>query len=70
MDYVADKQGFHPVLSDPLPELPRDSESVAQAKDKHFQLYAKIAEDHASHPHPDPGEKSPESNKYSYYDKI
>ncbi|XP_045503167.1 cuticle protein 16.8-like [Colias croceus] len=53
VDYIADREGFHPVLSDPLPEHPRDSESVAQAKDKHFALYAQIAEDHAHHPHPD-----------------
>ncbi|CAK1541383.1 unnamed protein product [Leptosia nina] len=53
VDYVADREGFHPVLSDPLPEHPTDSESVARAKDRHFQLYAKIAEEHAQHPYPD-----------------
>lgn len=53
VDYVADKQGFHPILSDVPPEHPADSESVAQAKTKHFELYAKIAEEHATHPHPD-----------------
>ncbi|CAH2051582.1 unnamed protein product, partial [Iphiclides podalirius] len=49
VEYVADREGFHPVLSDVPPEHPADSESVAQAKDRHFQLYARIAEEHA-HP--------------------
>ncbi|VVD00754.1 cuticle protein 16.8-like [Leptidea sinapis] len=53
VDYVADREGFHPVLSDAPPDHPSDSESVARAKDRHFQLYAKIAEEHAQHPHPD-----------------
>ncbi|XP_075983756.1 uncharacterized protein LOC142981621 [Anticarsia gemmatalis] len=53
VEYVADKEGFHPVLSDEPPEHPADSESVAKAKDRHYQLYAKIAEDHAQHPYPD-----------------
>lgn len=53
VEYVADKEGFHPVLSDVPPEHPADSESVALAKDRHFQLYAKIAQDHANNPHPD-----------------
>ncbi|CAH1641336.1 unnamed protein product [Spodoptera littoralis] len=52
VDYVADKQGFHPILSHVLPEHPADSESVAQAKNRHYQLYAKIAEEHAN-PHPE-----------------
>lgn len=52
VDYVADQQGFHPVLSDAPPEHPTDSESVARAKDRHYQLYAKIAEEHAN-PHPE-----------------
>ncbi|XP_073948728.1 uncharacterized protein isoform X2 [Choristoneura fumiferana] len=52
VDYVADKEGFHPILSDAPPELPADSESVAKAKNRHYQLYAKIAEEHASYPHP------------------
>ncbi|CAH2094181.1 unnamed protein product [Euphydryas editha] len=53
VDYVADSEGFHPVLSDPPPEHPTDSESVAKAKNRHFELYAKIAEEHANHPFPD-----------------
>lgn len=53
VEYIADQQGFHPVLSDVPPEHPTDSESVALAKDKHLQLYAKIAQDHANYPHPD-----------------
>ncbi|XP_049879012.1 cuticle protein 16.8-like [Pectinophora gossypiella] len=54
VQYVADKEGFHPLLSDPLPEHPVDSESVARAKDRHYQLYQKIAEEHANYPHPSP----------------
>ncbi|CAH0714069.1 unnamed protein product, partial [Brenthis ino] len=53
VEYVADKEGFHPLLSDVPPEHPADSESVARAKDRHFELYAKIAEEHAHHPFPD-----------------
>ncbi|XP_026488987.2 cuticle protein 21-like [Vanessa tameamea] len=53
VDYVADRDGFHPVLSDVPPEHPADSASVAKAKDRHFELYAKIAEEHAHHPFPD-----------------
>ncbi|XP_059046922.1 cuticle protein 16.8-like [Achroia grisella] len=52
VDYIADKEGFHPILNDAPPEHPADSESVAQAKDKHYRLYAKIAEEHAHQPHP------------------
>ncbi|KAF9810684.1 hypothetical protein SFRURICE_021137 [Spodoptera frugiperda] len=52
VDYVADKQGFHPILSHVPPEHPADSDSVAQAKNRHYQLYAKIAEEHAN-PHPE-----------------
>ncbi|XP_063833431.1 uncharacterized protein LOC135082562 [Ostrinia nubilalis] len=53
VDYVADKDGFHPLLSDPLPDHPTDSEAVARAKDNHYQLYAQIAQQHYEHPHPD-----------------
>lgn len=49
VEYVADKEGFHPLLNEVPPEHPRDSESVALARDRHFQLYSKIAEEHA-HP--------------------
>ncbi|XP_053616934.1 larval cuticle protein A3A [Plodia interpunctella] len=52
VDYVADKQGFHPVLSEQPPEHPADSAAVARAKDQHHLLYAKIAEEHAQHPYP------------------
>ncbi|CAB3219970.1 unnamed protein product [Arctia plantaginis] len=60
VDYVADKQGFHPLLSDVPPEHPTDSESVARAKDRHFQLYAKIAEQHA-HPEEVPSPRETEA---------
>ncbi|GBP86310.1 Cuticle protein 10.9 [Eumeta japonica] len=59
VDYVADKQGFHPVLSDEPPEHPRESEAVALARDKHEKLFAKIAEQHATNPHPDLEESVP-----------
>ncbi|XP_063541217.1 cuticle protein 21-like [Cydia strobilella] len=54
VDYVADKGGFHPILNDAPPDHPADTASVAQAKNRHYQLYAKIAQEHASYPHPAP----------------
>ncbi|KAJ2943022.1 hypothetical protein O0L34_g15215 [Tuta absoluta] len=56
VDYVADKQGFHPILSDAPPDHPADSAAVARAKDRHFQLYQQIAEQHANNPHPQAAE--------------
>ncbi|KAL4719286.1 hypothetical protein ACJJTC_005159 [Scirpophaga incertulas] len=53
VNYVADKEGFHPILSETPPDHPADSEAVARAKDKHYQLYAQIAQDHNEHPYPD-----------------
>ncbi|KOB66363.1 putative cuticle protein [Operophtera brumata] len=50
VDYVADKQGFHPILSDVPPEHPADTESseaVVAAAAKHTQLFRVIAEQHA-----------------------
>ncbi|CAG9103712.1 unnamed protein product [Plutella xylostella] len=52
VDYVADREGFHPVLSHAPPEHPVDSDAVAQAKLRHHELYEKIAAEHASNPHP------------------
>ncbi|GLV38471.1 Cuticular protein 57A [Carabus blaptoides fortunei] len=46
VDYVADKQGFHPVLNTPQRALPVDSPVVAAAKNKHLNLYASIANAH------------------------
>jgi len=44
VQYVADKNGFHPQLSHPV----EDSESVKLAKQKHMALYNRIAQEHAS----------------------
>lgn len=43
VEYVADAQGFHPVLSNPVADTP----TVAAAKAKHADLYARIAAEHA-----------------------
>ncbi|KAG7200455.1 hypothetical protein KM043_016058 [Ampulex compressa] len=49
VEYTADADGFHPTLinfEDTLSQ-PVDSEAVQLAKEKHYQLYHKIAESHA-----------------------
>ncbi|XP_063227864.1 cuticle protein 16.8 isoform X2 [Bacillus rossius redtenbacheri] len=43
VDYVADEQGFHPVLSNPVADTP----VVAGAKLRHEQLFQSIAAEHA-----------------------
>ncbi|XP_052122471.1 cuticle protein 10.9-like [Frankliniella occidentalis] len=43
VDYVADAHGFHAQLSDPV----RDTPTVAAAKQRHHDLFARIAADHA-----------------------
>lgn len=43
VEYVADKHGFHPLLSNPVADTP----TVAAAKQKHAELFEKIAQDHA-----------------------
>jgi hypothetical protein len=43
VEYVADAQGFHPVLSNPVADTP----TVAAAKARHADLYARIAAEHA-----------------------
>ncbi|XP_055638403.1 larval cuticle protein LCP-17 isoform X2 [Toxorhynchites rutilus septentrionalis] len=48
VDYIADAHGFYPQLSH-LPKSPQQSEAVERAAQKHFVLYAKIAEEHANH---------------------
>lgn len=49
MEYVADKNGFHPSLInyDDTLKQPVDSEAVKLAKERHFQLYEKLAEANA-----------------------
>jgi len=43
VEYVADAHGFHPVLSNPVADTP----TVAAAKARHADLYARIASEHA-----------------------
>ncbi|KAJ9584636.1 hypothetical protein L9F63_021021, partial [Diploptera punctata] len=43
VEYTADAQGFHPVLSNPVADTP----TVAAAKANHHDLYARIAAEHA-----------------------
>jgi hypothetical protein len=43
VEYVADANGFHPVLSNPVADTP----TVAAAKAQHADLYARIAAEHA-----------------------
>ncbi|XP_019866096.1 larval cuticle protein A2B [Aethina tumida] len=50
VEYVADKNGFHPVLNKNPPPLPKDSAAVAQAKEKHLLQYAAIAASHQVQP--------------------
>ncbi|ETN63315.1 cuticular protein 9, RR-1 family [Anopheles darlingi] len=47
VEYTADKNGFYPVLSH-LPQTPQQTEAVARAEQKHYALYAKIAQEHAN----------------------
>lgn len=46
MDYVADKEGFHPVLNYNPSPLPADTPVVAAAKERHLQQYSAIANSH------------------------
>ncbi|KAI4454614.1 structural contituent of cuticle [Holotrichia oblita] len=48
VDYVADKNGFHPVLNFSPPPLPQDSLAVAAAKERHLAQYQAIANAHQS----------------------
>lgn len=47
VEYTADKTGFHPVLNRQPAPLPRDSPAVAEAKRKHLEQFAAIAEANA-----------------------
>ncbi|XP_049839926.1 uncharacterized protein LOC126284805 [Schistocerca gregaria] len=42
VEYTADKQGFHPIVSLPVADTP----TVAAAKQKHAEQYARIAAEH------------------------
>ncbi|XP_018333700.1 cuticle protein 6 [Agrilus planipennis] len=48
VEYVADKDGFHPHLNQVPPPLPADSPVVAAAKQRHLVQYAAIANSHQS----------------------
>ncbi|GJQ85277.1 hypothetical protein Trydic_g23176 [Trypoxylus dichotomus] len=48
VDYVADKNGFHPVLNFSPPPLPQDSAAVAAAKQRHLADFDAIANSHQS----------------------
>ncbi|XP_031638497.1 uncharacterized protein LOC116350729 [Contarinia nasturtii] len=47
VEYTADKDGFHPVLSHPN-EVPQQSEAVKLATLRHFEQYNRIAEQNAN----------------------
>lgn len=47
VEYVADEHGFYPKLSHEL-YGPEDTVAVKLATDRHYQLYNRIAADHAS----------------------
>lgn len=47
VEYVADKDGFHPILSHPNAE-PQQSEAVKLATLRHFKLFNRIAEQNAN----------------------
>ncbi|XP_030763849.1 adult-specific rigid cuticular protein 15.5-like [Sitophilus oryzae] len=46
VDYIADENGFHPILNRNIPTLPRDTPAVAAAKEKHLLQYSIIADAH------------------------
>lgn len=46
VEYVADKNGFHPVVNDGE-EGPQQSEAVLRATQRHAELYNRIATSHA-----------------------
>lgn len=52
VDYIADKNGFHPILNKTPSPVPRDTPVVAAAKDRHLRQYAAIA----AARHANPGE--------------
>ncbi|KAJ3620663.1 hypothetical protein MTP99_004592 [Tenebrio molitor] len=50
VEYIADKNGFHPVLNKSPPPLPSDTPVVAAAKNRHLVQFAKIANAHNAAP--------------------
>lgn len=47
VEYTADKDGFHPILSHPNDE-PQQSEAVKKATLRHYELFNRIAEQNAN----------------------
>lgn len=49
VEYTADANGFHPLLTnfEDTQAVPVDSEAVSLAKQKHYALYERIANSHA-----------------------
>lgn len=47
VEYVADEYGFYPKLSHEL-HAPEDTEAVKLATNRHYELYNRIAENHAN----------------------
>lgn len=50
VDYTADKNGFHPVLKnfEDIQVAPQDTEAVKLEKERHYQLYHRIASNNAN----------------------
>ncbi|KAL1491929.1 hypothetical protein ABEB36_012447 [Hypothenemus hampei] len=46
VDYIADENGFHPILNKNVQSLPDDIPAVAAAKERHLKQYARIANAH------------------------
>lgn len=46
VEYIADKEGFHPITNQEVRPLPIDTPIVAAAKEKHFLKYNEIANAH------------------------
>lgn len=48
VEYVADKDGFHPQVSPGDGAEPQETEAVKQAKIRHFEIFNRIAERNAN----------------------
>lgn len=50
VDYIADKEGFHPFSNRHVPDVPSDTPVVAAAKEKHLLRYNSIKQAHETAP--------------------
>jgi len=50
VDYIADENGFHPVLNYAASALPKDTPVVAAAKERHLVQFSRIASQHQQLP--------------------